>query len=130
MRGPEDNDNKEEPVETTEPTIEPTPEPESKTPDEDVKDEGKEPEPEKPTPKRRGPNKAKKAETPEPAIGRIVLYVTAQFTIRPAIIASAEEAGEVELVVFNSGGAGFVPRAIFAPAESEIPGTYHWPEAD
>lgn len=71
-------------------------------------------------------------ERPEPkaSIGRIVRYVTAQGSIRPAIISGLVEEDEVQLTVFNSQGAVFVDHVPFAPKEYEVPGTYHWPTFD
>ena len=58
------------------------------------------------------------------AVGRIVHYVTAQGTIRPAIITKLGDEA-VDLTVFNSQGAVPVTDVVFDGDQSE--GTYHWP---
>jgi hypothetical protein len=68
---------------------------------------------------------------PTPAIGRIVHYVTAQGTIRPAIIAGLKGDETVEVVVFNSDGAVFINKAPFDNEfPGETPGTVFWPKRD
>jgi hypothetical protein len=87
----------------------------------------------KPEPKRRGPNKPKPVEPepdkdPEPAIGRIVQYVTRSGTIRPAIITAVSKFA-VDLTVFNSTGAVPINGATFdAETPGDKPGTVFWPE--
>lgn len=112
-------------------------------------DENTTPEAEQPKPRRGRPPKPKAEDAiekvdsqpvttdpPEPApepkasIGRIVRYVTAQGTVRPAIISGLVEEDEVQLTVFNSQGAAFVDHVPFAPEELAVPGSYHWPTFD
>jgi hypothetical protein len=72
-----------------------------------------------------------KPAAPTPAIGRIVQYVTAQGTIRPAIIAGLKGDETVEVVVFNSDGAVFINKAPFDNEfPGETPGTVFWPKRD
>lgn len=65
-----------------------------------------------------------------PAIRRIVLYVTAQETVRPAIITRDNGDGTFQLTVFNSGEHGAIhePKAQYMPYDDElgfVPGTFH-----
>lgn len=66
---------------------------------------------------------------PTAALGRVVMYVTASETIRPAIITKLHEDGAVDLTVFNSTGAVPAERVFEdAPFEDVLfPHTYHWP---
>jgi len=100
------------------------PEAEPNTPDEGVKQDGAE-EP-KPEPKRRG----RKPKTPEPDMGRMVRYVTASETVRPAVISRVNEDGSVDLTVFNSLGAQPVTNVEHCEFDPEVvlANTYHWPE--
>lgn len=59
-----------------------------------------------------------------PALGRVVIYVTAQGTERPAIITRVDDE-LVDLTVFNSSGAVAVVDVALDPDKSE--GTYSWP---
>jgi hypothetical protein len=72
----------------------------------------------------------KKVETnaPAPSIGRIVRYVTAQGSVRPAIIAEVGNDSTVDIVLFNkSNGAIYIEAVELDPFDGETPGTYHWP---
>lgn len=64
---------------------------------------------------------------PVAALGRNVLYVTANATVRPAVISALNEDETVDLTVFNSAGAVPVTAVDLDPFEGETPGTYHWP---
>lgn len=81
-------------------------------------------------PKRRGRKPAK--QEPVLDLGRMVRYVTASGTERPAVVTrinngGAEGAGSVDLTVFNSQGA--VPVTdVEHDSEFQQPHTWHWPE--
>jgi hypothetical protein len=80
---------------------------------------------EKPKPKQQR-RKAKDGQ--EPGIGRIVHYVTASGSIRPAIISRVSD-DAVDVTVFNSTGAVPVSEVPFDPEfPGETPGTVFWPE--
>lgn len=89
-------------------------------------------EPEQPK-QRRGRKPAK--QEPVLALGRMVRYVTASETVRPAVVTrinngGAEGAGSVDLTVFNSEGAVPVVNVEHFEYDPEVAmsNTWHWPE--
>lgn len=88
------------------------------------------------------PEKPKRTRKPKPAepamqdrgrkvtIDRIVRYVTASLTERPAIITRVNDDDTVDLTVFNSAGATPLTKVHFDPFDGETPGTWHWPTYD
>lgn len=85
------------------------------------------PEPEAPKQRR-----SRKPKTPEPGLGRTVLYVTVSETVRPAVISRVNDDESVDLTVFNSQGAVPVPNVRPAEYDPEVAmaNTYHWPESN
>jgi hypothetical protein len=111
-------DETQQPEADTTPEVQANPEPEQQ------------PEPEQPKQKRGRAKATVKPSEPVLALGRMVRYVTASETVRPAVVTRINE-GSVDLTVFNSRGA--VPVFDVRPAEydPEVPleNTYHWPES-
>lgn len=96
--------------------------------------QAEEPKAEQPKQKR---GRAKKSSEPVLALGRMVRYVTASETVRPAVVTrinngGAEGAGSVDLTVFNSLGAQPVSDVEHMEYDPEVamPNTWHWPESN
>jgi hypothetical protein len=88
------------------------------------------PEPEAPKQKRGRAKATVKPSEPVLALGRMVRYVTASETVRPAVVTRID-GDRVDLTVFNSQGAVPVAGVKQAEYDPEVPleNTYHWPES-